>query len=415
MPRISILICLLLQSLNAQSAGFWDDHLINGSARTEYPVGKGTGTDYLNLNYRDNMLTGAEGCQFDAIDSFSGCPGRAGLDNLPNGKPVWAGTLQRAEACSGDDTRIGDSWLGCVSYSDSPYFEIGTPGEFYWVISPNNDHSFEQCKEGPPNLSHPILPFDSPSDGIYKLGMEDVLVNGSDPKKRMQFGIYNTQHSFYCEQTGQFHNSIPFLAIGAQKERGNGQAVGIIGTENKGGKGLLEFNARVSSYVPFDCPVDQFDNCKPTTNAGAHAGIYAIASWNNIHHLLFLEFIREGVYASFVYPAKALWNWPIEDSFYYPGAKIASFATDSSLKESCGLDYSELNLSDNNFSNYKIDLTRLFRCAGNIGYFTDMPKGEIEIEGVHWFIETTGLTGELGLEIQDISLSDDDLIFRDSF
>ena len=44
-----------------------------------------------------------------------------------------------------------------------------------------------------------------------------------------------------------------------------------------------------------------------------------------------------------------------------------------------------------------------------------MPEGEIEIEGVHWFIETAGATGELGLEIEDISISDDDLIFQNSF
>lgn len=415
MLKIIVLICMLLHSFTAQSAGFWDDNLISGSSRTEYPKGKGAGTDYLDLTYKNNMLPGIEGCQFDAIDAFTGCAGRAGLDDLPNGNQVWSGTLQRQEACSGDNTRIGDSWIGCISYSESPYFEINTPGEFYWVISPNDDPSFDQCNEGPPNLSHFILPFDSPIEGIYKIGMKEILINDSVAKKKMQFGIYNTQHSFYCEHTGQTLFSNPFLSIGAQKERGNGQAVGIIGNKNKGGKGLLEFNVRVSSYVSFDCPVDQFDDCEITTNTGVHGGIFAIASWNNIHHMLFLEFIREGVYSNIVYPDKALWNWPIKDSFYYPGAKIAAFATDTSLIESCGLNYPDLNLSDSNFSNYQIDLTKLFRCAGKIGYFTDMPEGEIEIEGVHWFIETAGATGELGLEIEDISISDDDLIFQNSF
>lgn len=154
------LVFLVLFVQPVYSIGFWDTFLLNGNSRTEYPVGKGAGTDFLTLDYQTDNLPGMEGCQFDAETAFSGCPGRAGLGPLPSGNEVWGGTLQRLEACGGDNTRIGDSWIGCISYAQSPYFEIGSPNEFYWVIGPNDDPSFDQCNEGPPNLSHPVLPFE---------------------------------------------------------------------------------------------------------------------------------------------------------------------------------------------------------------------------------------------------------------
>ena len=414
MYRYIVLIIILIASFHSEAIGFWDDYLLNGSARTEYPIGKGTGSDYLDLRFNDNDLPGIEGCQFNAADAFTGCPGRAGLEDLPSGIPAWLGTVQHEEACSGDTTRIGDSWIGCLSYSQSPYFEINSPGEFYWVIGPNDDPAFDQCKPGPPNLSHPVLDFNSTEDGIYKVGMEDVL-NGPSFKKRLQISINNTQHDFFCNQTGQYQNSIPFLSVGAQKERGNQQAVGLIGTDNKGAQSLLEFNIRAPHYVPFGCPIGVFDVCTINSNFGVHAGIFAIASWNNVHHMVFFDFIREGVYASQPNQAKGLWNWPIKDSFYYPGAEIVAFASSSEINSQCDVNYTNLALNSDIFRNYNIDLTKLFRCAQNAGYFPNLPSTEIEIEGVHWYIETTGLVGEIEIEIEDIHMSLDDLIFQHGF
>ena len=56
--------------------------------RSDFPAGVGTAASPLNLNY---TLPTPEGCLFDAADSFAACAGRAGLPNLPNGQPVWAG------------------------------------------------------------------------------------------------------------------------------------------------------------------------------------------------------------------------------------------------------------------------------------------------------------------------------------
>ncbi len=409
-------ICFLLFTIShsANATGFWDNSLINGSSRTEYPIGKGTGADFLLLDYATDNLPGIEGCQYDAAVAFSGCPGRAGLPNLPDGGTVWGGTLQRFEACGGDDTRIGDSWLGCLTYSQSPYFEIGTPDQFYWVIGANDDPSFDQCNEGPPNLSHPVLPFNSPIDGIYKVGMEDVLT-GSEVRKRMQLGIYNSQHDFFCSAIGGFNFSIPFLSVGAQKERGNGSAVGTIAAINNGGMGLLEFKIRISSFVPFDCPVNMTDKCIGTTHIGSHAGIFAIASWNNVHHLLFLELIRTGVVTTLTTPSNSFWNWPVKDSFYYPGANVVIFTAGENLQQSCGIDYPALDPNSNSFTNYAIDIGGLFRCAKSLGFYPDLPDGEIEIEGVHWFVETLGLTGELSLEVEAITMNQDNFIFRSDF
>lgn len=127
------ILILITFSNYSYSIGFDDNYLTLGNSRTEYTIGKGTGLDYLALDYATDNLPGDEGCQFDAVTAFSGSPGRAGLPNLPNGQPTWGGTLQRFDACNGNNTLIGDSWLGCLSYLSSPY----------WVISANDDPSFE--------------------------------------------------------------------------------------------------------------------------------------------------------------------------------------------------------------------------------------------------------------------------------
>lgn len=375
---------------------------------------KETGLDYLALDYVTDNLPGNEGCQFDAVTAFSGCPGRAGLPNLPNGQPTWGGTLQRFEACNGDNTLIGDSWLGCLSYLSSPYFEIGSPNNSYWVISANDDPSFDQCNEGPPNLSHPVLPYNSPTNNLYKVGMQTILI-GSAFKKRMQLEINNSQHDFFCNITNDINFSIPFLSVGAQFERGNSTIIGRLGSDTYGGFSSLGFKMRVKSYVPFDCPTNITPLCQGSSFKGSHAGIYIISTWNNTHHLLFLELLKTGVLSTLTRPDHSLWNWPVKDSFFYPGADIATFSAGTNLQQVCNLDYPELDTSSSNFVDYHIDISALFQCAKNIGYYPDLPNNNVTIEGIHWFAETLGLAGKLSIEIQEINMNLDNLIFRNSF
>ena len=85
-------------AVSAAAQSIQDADLRAGRVRTELPPGVGVANHPLNLTYTQPE---PQGCLWNAQDAFSGCPGRAGLPNLPNGAPVWAGTLEGREACGG--------------------------------------------------------------------------------------------------------------------------------------------------------------------------------------------------------------------------------------------------------------------------------------------------------------------------
>jgi hypothetical protein len=124
----------------AQAQAIRDANIVEGRARSEFEPGVGVAGHTLSLTFTQPQ---PEGCLWSAASSFSACPGRAGLPNLPNGSPVWAGGLQVREACGGSTTRIGDSWIGCIAYDTSPYFSVNNPASKYWVVVANDEPSFE--------------------------------------------------------------------------------------------------------------------------------------------------------------------------------------------------------------------------------------------------------------------------------
>jgi hypothetical protein len=135
------------------TADFNDRGLLAGKARTEYMPGTGAGSNWLTLPL-------ATGCAFavsDPLNAYFGCPGWRNAPTKPNGTPGWQGTLQEREACGGSQTPIGDSWLGCLTYPSSPYFSLNAPDSQYWVVVANTDPAFDQCNEGPPNISNTII------------------------------------------------------------------------------------------------------------------------------------------------------------------------------------------------------------------------------------------------------------------
>ena len=96
-PRKPLAWLLVVASFcGVASAQSIDDAGIRaGRVRSDLPSGVGTATSPLSLTYTQPA---PEGCLFSASSSFAACPGRAGLPNLPNGQPVWAGGLQTREA-----------------------------------------------------------------------------------------------------------------------------------------------------------------------------------------------------------------------------------------------------------------------------------------------------------------------------
>ena len=388
---LTIAVLFPALDITAMAQSIQDADLVAARARSELPSGVGVSGRWLSLTLNQ---AGPEGCLWPAQDAFSGCPGRAGLPNLPNGWPVWLGTLQSRDACGGSSTRIGDSWIGCIAYDSSPYFAVNNPGAAYWAIVANDDPGFDQCNEGPPGLSHPIASATAQAPTPFKF---DVLPTPGTRGQRMRVALNADDKNYFCGRTAKYEYSIPFLSVGAQDARGN---PGPVGTISKHGSphGTIVFDAGLSSYRAFGCKAGTQSVC-PASGVGVHAGLYAMAHWGGTPHILFVDLYGEGVQDySMDVPGESKWNWPIEDSFLYPGAEVLSFVAGRQLTTSCGIDLPRYT-TDLAKRHYQIDFGAIFGCAERLGLLSQpMPDGDVALDGVHWYVEGVGTSGELGFE-----------------
>ena len=380
-----------------------DANIVAGRLRSDLPAGTGTTSQWLGLDY---IQDSAEGCLWNSADSFSGCPGRAGLPDRPGGVPVWAGTLQRAAACGGSTTRIGDSWLGCVAYDTDAYFALNNPTNAYWVVVANDDPAFDQCNEGPPGSSHHVASAGALPRTMFKL---DVLP-GSDAGKHLRLTIDLGDKNFFCARTNAYEYSIPFLSVGAQNGRGN---TGPVGYVNKHGspRGTIVFDAAITGRTPLGCAAGTASICNASSR-GVHTGVYAYATWDGIPRLLFVDLYGEGVHDySGGPPGESKWNWPLRDSFQYPGAEVLATVAGDSLRAACGIEIARLDPQGARV-HYEIDFGRILACLDARGLTTQpMPNGDIALDGVHWFIEGVATSGALGLDVAHAETA----IFVDGF
>jgi hypothetical protein len=386
---VTTIVCVY-GSAGAQSI---DDAGIRAArVRSDYAPGVGTAAQPLSLTYTQPT---AEGCLFDAQSSFAACPGRAGLPNLPNGQPVWAGGLETREACGGSTTRSGDSWVGCIAYDTSPYFAVNNPGAQYWVVVANDEPSFDHCNSGPPGLSHTIASSTATPAPLYGI---DVLSPGGSPDKHLRITLGLGNKNFFCTNLGQYVYTIPFLSLGAQSGHGNAGPVAYI-SRHGSPRGKIVFDAGISSYQSLGCRTGTGSICN-ANSLGVHAGVYAIARWGGVPHLLFVDFYGFGVQDYSMYaPGESKWNWPIEDSLYYPGAEVSTFVAGAQLSTYCGMDLPRYT-TDLAQHHYTIDIGQLFACADSLGLVSPpMPDGDVALDGMHWYIEGVATLGELGNEI----------------
>lgn len=387
-------------------ADFQDRGMVAGAVRTDLGPGKGTGSDFLTLWYRNPV---PDGCAFSVLDPLNagfGCPGLRWVRPRPDGQPGWAG-VQIHPACGSGNTAVGptdkpvgDSWLGCLTYPGSPYFSLNAPGSQYWVLVANSDPAFDQCNDGPPGLSHTIRdPIADAAPALYKVAMED-LPSGA---RRAHLIVNASNHPFRCDRPGYKqspHWVLPFLSLGAH--RGHGQDGPVAAMDRNtpaGNRPQVQWTSRTWDYLPFGC--DAAKGVELCFAQGVHAGFYAIASWDAVKHLLFVDLVGEGDldYATGS-PGKGRWNWPVDESFYYPGAEIA-YLTAAHLAARCGIGLPGLPL-DGRWVDYRVDVTALFACASDLGLFSSpMPSARsVPLDGFHWYIEAVGTRGALWISIE---------------
>ncbi|MGA9341289.1 MAG: hypothetical protein WBV61_03020 [Rhodanobacteraceae bacterium] len=200
---------------------------------------------------------------------------------------------------------------------------------------------------------------------------------------------------FFCDGTGAYMYSVPFLSVGAQDQRGNPGPVGYI-SKTGSAHGEIAFRAGLSSYQMFGCKPGTQSICSPS-GTGVHAGVYALAHWGGIAHLVFIDLFGQGVQDYSMYPpGESKWNWPVQDSFFYPGAEILSFVAGDQLSEYCGIDLPRYT-TDFEQRRYRIDFGKIFGCAETLGRLAQpMPDTTIALDGIHWYVEGVGTSGNLG-------------------
>lgn len=405
--RKLLMAVAVLLAVTPACADFQDRGMRAGAARTDLAPGKGTGSDLLTLWYRNPV---PDGCLFPVTDprnEIFGCPGLSWGRAKPNGQPGWTG-LQVHPTCGSSSTTVGvpwtpvgDSWLGCLTYPSSPYFSLNSPGSQYWVIVANSEPAFDQCNDGPPGISHVIRdPITDVRPALYKVAMEP-LPSGAH---RAHLIVNASNHPFRCDRPGYKqgpHSVYPFLSLGAH--RGHGQQAPVA-TMNRSLPPALQpqvqWTSRTWGYEPFACdPAKGLELCAVE---GVHAGFYAIATWGGLKRMVFVDLVGEGVldYGTSP-PGTTHWNWPVAESFYYPGAEVAHM-TASHLETLCDVSVPKLAL-DGRWLEYSVDATAVFACASSLNLFTSgMPaSGDVPLDGFHWYVESAGTRGALWISVED--------------
>ncbi len=197
---------------------------------------------------------------------------------------------------------------------------------------------------------------------------------------------------------------IPFVSVGAQANRGNGVAVGALNNP------FRPHNVRFTANL-FDW--------KTSDSSNMWAFMYAISAWpdeagNSIQRGVFLSLKHMGErsdLSSQDNPGHPFdWNWPIRESFFYPGVDWG-FIDSEDLNNGpeawhCGFTVPVITekLTDYPFN---VDLQKLFECANRRGLFrTPMPdSGELPIKGVHWAVEMSGAEAYLWMAVHGMEMS----------
>jgi hypothetical protein len=416
---------LTLPAATTLPSGFSDPGFTRGAMRTEYDQGRGAGSSWLTLKYLlykqiDPLipmprLPNDAGCLWltnDPVNSSTlfGCPGRApaGSTDTP-----WFGQFSRSVAC-GDPLapRIGDSWTSCISYQQSNQFSVNWAANTdYWVIAANSEPSFDQCNLGPPNLSWPVADYYSFGQSYFKAGSEPVLVQAGGPVSRYRAHLKINANDFThrCRNNSALGliYTIPFLSVGAQQNRGQNKPIAYItnppysryrSTDN------ISFDLKMDAYQEFGCRAGTESICPPT-NAGSHAGMYITAQWGGKNRQIFLDYFAQG---SLAFPnnldvGRLHFNWPIEDSMFYPGAEIVFF-NPSNLQSECGITFPALPISTSITTHYQFNASEVFACASRLNKFdAPMPLNtEIPLVGVHWYVESAGTQGVLSVMVENM-------------
>lgn len=284
-------------------------------------------------------------------------------------------------------------------HAHSNYFQQNGGGSSptFWVLSMNNEPWDSGANTGPPNQS---LARSLPGQGV--MGFSAIIDYAAGENFWRLHKVLN--HAF-SNPVGQ--DAIPFLAVGAVENRGNS---GRVGTFNM---------ASEPHVVAFTDKLWDYNVGMGSTWLVSHF-LFATAEWGGKARMLFIHLFYDGQIhgqpwngwsaidengSGSAGGAKG-WNWPMQESFWYPGANIAFMdAAAMSLPQVCNMNLPQFQYIGQQI-NYFIDLEKAFRCASDHQYFeTSMPQtAPVALTGVYWGVELTGPAAAIWTSVHNMRM-----------
>jgi len=306
---------------------------------------------------------------------------------------------------------------GPVYWPENNWTVIGSPTNRYWVIHANNAEAWRrgtingEGDIGPPGQTRSIGVPGEQGHGFHMTHIDHTVDAGMLPRDDGWHFIINTdlipdnERDSWVDTTpptGQSPIQNYHLSFGARQNRGNGNVppAKLNGPDH--------WYAGDFQYRSFDAQQVVSDS---GTKGGARyrfSGIYLTADWGGepIQRGLFITLFEDAQDVSIDtqfpdgWETLPNWNWPFEQSFFFPGADWA-FVTIDHLNAICpqAVLGSGNRLTPNpalgNATFYKFHLTKVFQCldAVHSPWSVPFPTGvRVPVTGIFWFQESRNYT-----------------------
>lgn len=279
-----------------------------------------------------------------------------------------------------------------MSFNQANWWSLNGGGSaaHHWIAHFNVEHWW-MSNSGPPPQSLPRSPS---GQGVF--GLEAGVLVGGETFPRIHM---NLRADLFNPADNDRTDPIPFMSIGAEANHGNGGPVGWMHWHPHLGVATpeVEFTSKLW--------------CSQGTRFRNHF-VYFRTEWGGIPRFAFVALYgsehgaqwwpESGEHGTSL-GARQAWSWPIQESFFYPGADMATTNV-VTLANSCPdavLGYNQLlqwgggscaGESSRDERTYRFNVQRIFQCLANAGSYTSgFPIGQwIPILGIHWGNEAGG-------------------------
>ena len=271
----------------------------------------------------------------------------------------------------------------------------GWPQDSFWVITANVEAAFDnpRCANGPPGQSQQIT-----HPGTGSLFGVAALPDGetSHPERKKFHLVLNSLNMNECRTSSY---GIPYLAFGAQADRGNNGPITYL--NRPGMKTVLKFGMTLMDIAERN---PAFATTQRALRRYRQSHLLIEAIWHGKKRWLFVELLpdarrSDGVVDTGI-DAHIRFNWHMVDSFIYPGADYV-YKSAAVLSAQCAQErvlvtppspsntYLDAATRENSHIEYSIDLQRTFDCLDRLATWgaEPMPTHPIPITGIHFGIE----------------------------